>query len=100
MYLTIDQKSNTWLAWCYDYHDTDENIKEFVFYYHNLPVFIQAILILNENRVLWKITRIDKNEKILNEEQLKNAMSEAFQTYNISGWQNEESEQVEVIFNI
>ena len=59
LYLTIDKNSETWLAHCYNHHDTNNDIEEFIFMYKSNPIPVQAIKSIHEQQVCWKITRID-----------------------------------------
>ena len=43
LYLTIDKNSETWLAHCYNHHDTNNDIEEFIFMYKSNPIPVQAI---------------------------------------------------------
>lgn len=98
LYLTVDKNSRAWLAWCYQHHDTNEIIIEFIFMYENIPIYIQAEKIYKEQTIIWKITRIGA-EKTL-DKQFRDTLAEAFKTYAASGWPGEKNDFVEVVFNV
>lgn len=99
LYLTIDKNSETWLAHCYNHHDTNNDIEEFIFMYKSNPIPVQAIKSIHEQQVCWKITRIDFPKGLLNDkEHFQILLTDAFKAYNISGWPGEESGQTKVIY--
>lgn len=84
LYLTIDKNSETWLAHCYNHHDTNNDIEEFIFMYKSNPIPVQAIKSIHEKQVCWKITRIDFPKGLLNDkEHLQILLTDAFKAYNI-----------------
>lgn len=98
LYLTIDKKSETWLAYCYKYHDTNNDIEEFIFMYKSNPIPVQAIKSVHEQQVCWKITRIDLPNGLLNDkEHLQTSLIDAFKAYNISGMYGEENGQAKQV---
>ena len=99
LYLTIDKNSETWLAHCYNHHDTNNDIEEFIFMYKSNPIPVQAIKSIHEQQVCWKITRIDFFRDLDNEkEPFQTALADAFKAYNISGRPGEENEKAKVIW--
>lgn len=98
IYLTIDQNTGIWLAHCYQHHDTDIDIREFLFFFNSCPVPVQAQRIIHQKQVSWKITRIDLPRDLLSEkEEITNALIDAFKVYGMSGSPEEENEGIEVI---
>ena len=69
LYLTVDKNSETWLAHCYNHHDTNNDIEEFIFMYKSNPIPVQAIKSIHEKQVCWKITRIDFPKGLLNDKE-------------------------------
>ena len=100
-HLTIDRITGTWLTSCYTHHDTSEDIEEFIFMYKSKPIPVQAIQKISKQQVCCEITRIDIPQSIINDkEQFRIALTDAFKSYNLSGWLGEENGQVEVIYNM
>ncbi len=73
--ITIDKSAGDWLAWCYTHHDAP--FEEFTFMYGGVPVAVQA----ERGVELWKITRVDTDEKTLSDDSFRTALTEAFLTY-------------------
>lgn len=82
LYLTFDKDSGNWLAECYQHHDTNEIILEFLFMYENTPYPVQAWKVREENKIIWRLARI-KPEQICDSAFLE-ALTEAFKTYSES----------------
>ncbi len=98
LYLTIDKNTGIWLAFCYQHHDIDIDLNEFLFLFRSCPVPVQAQRNVNQEHVSWKITRIDLPRDLLSEkEQIAAALIDAFKVYGMFGRPEDENAEVEVI---
>ncbi len=98
LYLTTDKSTGMWLAFCYQHHDINVDLNEFLFMFKSFPVPVQAQRSVHQEQVSWKITRIDLPRDLLSEkEEITNALIDAFKVYGISGSPEEENEGIEVI---
>lgn len=89
LYLTFDKDSGNWLAECYQHHDTNEIILEFLFMYENTPYPVQACKTREENKIVWRLARIGCEQ--ICDSAFREALTEAFKTYS-------ESDSVKVKF--
>ncbi len=98
IYLTIDKDNDVWLAHCYQHHEAEINLNEFLFMFRSCPVPVQARRNVHQEQASWKITRIDLPRDLLSEkEKIAIALIDAFRAYGISGSPGEEKEAVEII---
>ncbi len=98
LYLTIDKDTGMWLASCYQHHDINIDLNEFLFMFRSCPVPVQAQRNVHQEQVSWKITRIDLPRDLLSEkEHITTALIDAFRAYGIFGSPEEENANAEVI---
>jgi len=98
IYLTMDKDTGMWLAFCYQHHDIDIDLNEFLFMFRSCPVLVQAQRNAHQEQVSWKITRIDLPRDLLsNKEEITTTLINAFKAYGIFGQPEEKNAQVDVI---
>lgn len=98
LFLTTDKDAGMWLAFCYQHHDINVDLNEFLFMFKSCPVPVQAQRIVHQEQVSWEITRIDLPRDLISEkEQIAAALIDAFKAYGMFGRPEEENEGVEVI---
>ncbi len=96
LYLTTDKSTGMWLAFCYQHHDINVDLNEFLFMFKSFPVPVQAQRSVHQEQVSWKITRIDLPRDLLGEkEEISTVLIEAFKAYGIFGRPEEEKAEVE-----
>lgn len=101
MYITEDKSSGAWLAHCYQHHDTDDDLNEFLFMFGSFPIPVQARRYINQKQASWEITRIDLPRDILSKkEQITDAIAEAFKVYGISGSPDGKITEVSVKYDV
>jgi hypothetical protein len=88
LYWTINRENGTWLCWCYNQREVEDDYKEFMFVYKQTPIPIQVVCTrLKEKTSDWKVTRLDLPEGLLHEKQnIKDLIVKAFEIYKAVGW--------------
>lgn len=79
LYLTFDKDSGNWLTECYQGHDTNEIVLEFLFMYENIPFPVQALEVHEENKTVFRLARIEDEQ--LRDAAFRETLTEAFKTY-------------------